>query len=229
MARFLIHNTHKSKVLGQPNPKDPTDHAKFTPLYFGETSVFLKPGEKTEVAGCDATVNLIIAHIRRHAAGHEFGESLIIKELADAAQTINGDPIWVVVTKEDAVDPHTKKRVKFPLAAHSCGRTWYLQLGINEMTQFCAEGIKLACGWVVDAVMPRADYEKAQEEPKEKPEEESEERFTLAEWGKRFRRKGVSDNEIGYMEAHVKDATKLYTRQEFLDLWDEFCKQGGED
>jgi len=234
MARFLIHNTHKSKVLGQPDPKDPKDYAKFTPLYFGETSVFLKPGEKTEVAGCDATVNLIVAHVRRHAAGHEFGESLIIKELSDAAQTINGEPIWVVVVKEDVVNPHTKKQVEFPLAAHSCGRTWFLQPGANEMTQFCAEGIKLACGWAVEAVMSRTDYEKAQEKPEEETEEETEEQteeqLTIAEWGRRFRRKGISNNEIGYMEAHVKDATnKLYTREEFLKLWDKFCKQAEED
>jgi len=103
------------------------------------------------------------------------------------------------------------------------------------MTQFCAEGIKLACGWAIEAVMSRVDYEKAQEEPKKiekKPEEKSGEEsevFTIAQWGKRFRSKGISNNEIGYIEAHVKDAAKLYTRQEFLDLWDEFCKQAGEE
>jgi hypothetical protein len=80
--------------------------------------------------------------------------------------------------------------------------------------------------------------ETSEEESEEKPEEgptEPEDQFTIAEWGKRYRAsKGISNKEIADMEEYVKGTPierfqGLYTRSQFLNLWIEFCKHGGEE
>lgn len=111
--------------------------------------------------------------------------------------------------------------------------------------------------------LPESAYEIAKQygfEPEEKPEEEpkepeetpeekpgqtnaqlapekgfAEERFTIAEWGKRYRAsKGISNKEIAGMEEYVKGTSMeqpsgLYIRADFLNIWIAFCKQGGEE
>jgi len=91
---------------------------------------------------------------------------------------------------------------------------------------------------------PRESEEIPEEETQEEAEEEAEEeatepaeQFTIAEWGKRYRAsKGISNKEIADMEEYVKGtswyaehASDLYTREEFLAWWSEFCAQGGEE
>lgn len=97
---------------------------------------------------------------------------------------------------------------------------------------------------------PKEPEETPKEKPEEKPDEKPEEKqegepeeksvepqYTIAEWGKRYRAsKGISNKEIAGMEEYIKGtswyaehASDLYTREEFLAWWSEFCAQGGEE
>lgn len=193
MARFSIKNKDKLKRnFGRVDPRDLTnveagkekEVLATLPFTWGDISVFLEPGKSMEIGG-PVAAGLVIPQLEQIAKNFDPPMDIEIEEIKDAGQTFAGQPIWVVVIDENACYPefyHDEEKAGKPifvedgsvLRADACGTTWLLEPGVNEMTEFCANGIIADRGFAVKKddvgnfmVMSKEDYLKLEEDKAE--------------------------------------------------------------